>query len=118
MFQVLQDFVDRECSPGVVDRDGTPEHRKAKDKMDELLDWWHNTYLKFDSYKDYDESQATPKEERWASEDDKGRRVWVFHRNEYDVAFGQKALQRENDMEQELNKRLRELLDIRGYLWT
>lgn len=118
MFQVLDDFVQKEAIPGWVDWDGTPEHRAARDKMDELLNWWKNVYLKFDSYQNYDESQATPQKEKWVSEDDRGCRVWTLNFNEYDTAFHNKVICREDDMEEELNKKLQELLEIRGYLWT
>jgi len=118
MFQILDDFVKKEAIPGLVDWDGTPEHRAARDKMDELLDWWKNVYLKFDSYRDYDESQATPSDKRFSEEDHEGRKVWTFNLNEYDSEFARRAGQLEEEMEKELTQKLMELIKIRGHLWT
>ncbi len=90
MFQVLTDFIEKEKPDEVVDWDATKEHRFARDKMDELLNWWRDTYLKFDPYPESTSSST-----------------------DY-----MKILQLEEEMNEELNRRLIELIKIRGYLWT
>lgn len=89
MFQILSDFITKERCDEQVNWDGTPEHRKARDKMTELLNWWNNTYLKFDPYEN-----KNPREDY------------------------KSIAELEKEMSEELTKRLKEIIDIRDYLWT
>jgi len=115
MFQILEDFVKRECSPGSVDWDADEEHRFVRKKMDELLDWWHNIYLKFDEFEGYDKSKATPDNERFTKNEDG---YYTFCSNEYDETFYTEASYKEKKMEETLSIKLKELIDIRPWMWT
>lgn len=113
IFQILEDFVKKECSPGIVDWGHDDPHKVARKKMDELLDWWHNTYLKFDEFEGYDETKSTPPNEK---KDENG--YYTLKLNEYDKSFYLNAGKKEQEMEEELQKKLKEIIDIRPYLWT
>lgn len=120
MFQILRDFVDRECSPGIVDWDSDDDHRKARAKMNELLNWWDNTYLKFDCCEGYDISKCMPEEERNTPiKDENGKIVaYEWNSNDYEKQFFDEANRKEEAMRQELTCKLKELIDLRDYLWT
>jgi hypothetical protein len=46
MFEILSQFIEKECSPGNVDWDATEHHKAARKEMQELYDWWNNYYNK------------------------------------------------------------------------
>lgn len=117
MFQILDDFIVKEKIDDIIDWDSDPEHRQARDKMGHLIWWWKNIYLKFDAWqgielgysfgddmfipcKDYPEMYEmkpfTPEQQE---------KMNIINKKELDI-------------EQELEKKLRELLDIRKYMWT
>ena len=86
MFQLLADFVERESDQ--IEWSSTPEHKAAREKMDELLHWWRDIYLKFDAA------------------------------NEYEHEFYAEANRKEAEMERQLTEKLKEIIDLRGYLWS
>jgi len=117
MFQILSDFVNKECKPNCpVDWDHTEDSKNARQKMDELLDWWHNTYLKFDCMEGYDRTKATPDNERFTKSEHGEHMVWSC--NEYDKGFFDEAGRKESRMENDLNSKLKEILELRLYFWT
>jgi len=109
MFQILTNFLEKERPDEIVDWDGTPEHRQARDKMQELYDWWHGIYLKFDCMEGFDESKRSKK-----CINKNGQ----FCMNEYEEQFYDEANRKEEQIRNELTKKCHELIDIRGYLWT
>jgi len=119
MFQILRDFVDKECSPGIADWESDDYHKNARAKMDELLNWW-DTYLKFDCCAGYDESKCLSKEERNTPIKDKDGKIvaYEWNSNDYEHQFYDEANKKEAAMEEELTKRMKELVDLRGFLWT
>jgi len=116
MFQILDDFITRERPDEIIDWDSDKEHRWARDKMDELINWWKNIYLKFDAYEgikldyNYDDMFISCKnspdmfEMKPMSKEDNDK-LDIVNR-------------REQEIEDELNKKLTEILSIRKYLWT
>lgn len=117
MFQILEDFVKKECSPGVVSWDADEEHKSARKKMDELLNWWHSTFLEFDPYKDFDESKSS-KNHYIKEIDEEGRVIHRWHCNEYESEFYKRVGEAEDEMSKELNKKLKEIVDLQPWLWT
>jgi len=108
MFQILTNFIELEKPDEHIDWNGTTEHRQARDKMDELYNWWHNTYLKFDAWEDFDETKKS----------DPLFKDGQFNINDYEKEFFDKVNQEEEEMRQELTRRCKELIDIQYYLWT
>jgi len=101
MFQILHDFVKKECSPGCIDWESDEEHKSVRKKMEEILEWWRETYLKFDSY---DLKLNSPERINKYSKEDCLK---------LDNAYNQDI-----KMEKELTEKMKEIIEIRGYLWT
>ena len=117
MFQILDDFVNKECRKNCpVNWDHNEDSKNARQNMDELLDWWHNTYLKFDCMEGYDQTKATPDSERFTKSEHGDYSVWSC--NEYDKEFFAEAGRKEAQMERDLNEKVKEILEMRLYLWT
>ena len=117
IFQILSDFVTKECGKDCcISWDQDDEHKQVRQKMDELLDWWHNAYLKFDCMEGYDRSKATPDTERFVKSEYGDYSVWNC--NEYDKEFFGESGRKEAQMEKSLNQKLKEILELRLYLWT
>lgn len=117
MFQVLSDFIEKEKPDEIIDWDSDPEHRHARDKMDELNNWFHNVYLKFDAWEGIELNYSFDDDVFIPCKDN----LKIYEMKPFTKE--QKAKmdlinKRELDMDKELEKRLRELLDIRKYLWT
>lgn len=116
MFQVLSDFIEKE-DPDNHFHPTESEFSKISNKMHDLLDWWKNVYLKFDAWEgikldcSFDDNMFIPCKD---------------HPELYEMKpFSKKdkkkmdlIQKREVDMAQELEKKLRELLDIRKFMWT
>jgi hypothetical protein len=118
MFQILDDFVKKECSPGDIAWNSDAEHKEARQKMNELLAWWHGVYLKFNYMEGYDKTKATPLKDK-LSEVKRGDLVYYkVNSNEYDIQFNKTAFQRETELEKMLILKLKELVDLRSFLWT
>jgi hypothetical protein len=120
MFQVLDDFVKRECSPGIVDWNSDEPHRTARAKMDELLNWWHNVYLAFDPYKEIDRSRMSTDEERFVPIGGKDGKAdfYEFHMNDYERDFYDEVNRKEAELEKELDVRMKELVELHRWFWT
>jgi len=108
MFQILTDFIDKECSPGNIDWDSEPTHRKVRKTLQELYDWWHNVYLKFDAWEGYDKNKGTK------SPFKNGK----FSLNKYDNKWFDIVADKEMELDKELTKNLKKLIDIKDYMWT
>ena len=120
MFQILTNFIELEKPDDHINWDSTPDHRQARDKMDELYEWWHNVYLKFDCMEGYDSSKTLSEEQRFTPiENDNDKEIrYKYNSNEYEKKFFEKANRLEMEMNEELNRRCKELIDIREFLWT
>lgn len=116
LFGILDDFVNKEKPDLIVDWDSDPEHRQARDKMDELINWWKNIYLKFDAWSDvkldYDYKNSLIK-----TQDDPV--IYTMKpMSPKDRKRIKNIIKKENEMEEELNQKLIEILSIRKYLWV
>lgn len=115
MFQILEDYVKRESH--IIEWNSDAKHKKARKEMDELLDWWHNIYLKFD------ESEGLEfdwEKEGWDNQFiDLGNGMIEMKplsesdREKYNIVH-----EREKQIEKELEKRLIRIIKLRGYLWS
>lgn len=114
IFQILEDFVKKECSPGIVDWNADEEHIRLRKRMDELLDWWHNTYLMFDEFEGFDETKEHP--ERFVPSEKTG--FYELQFNEYEHEFYRKAGEKRDAMDRELTEKLCEIIRMRDWLWT
>jgi hypothetical protein len=116
MFQVLSDFVKKERIDEIIDWQSDEDHKKARAKMDELINWFHNTYLIFDAWSgvklDYDYKNSLVKTE------DNPVMYTLKPMSAKDRKKIKNIIKKENEMEEELNKKLIEILSIRKYLWT
>lgn len=117
MFQILSDFIEKEKPDLIIDWDSDPEHRQARDKMDEILNWWENSYLIFDEFEGL-EFDKIDWDDRFYPKEPGSNFVEMKPSSENDRKCYEIVHKRELDMEEELEKKLRELLDIRRYLWT
>lgn len=117
MMQILKDFVKKEKPDSIINWDSDPEHRQARDKMDEILNWWENSYLIFDEFEGL-EFDKIDWEDRFYPKKPGSNFVEMKPSSENDRKCYKIAHSRELDMEQELEKKLRELLDVRKYMWT
>lgn len=117
MFQILDDFVNKECIGGWVDWDSDEKHRSVRAKMDELLNWFHNVYLKFDEFEGL-EFDKIEWEDRFYPKEEGSNFVQMKPSSENDKKCYQVAHQRELQIRKDLNKKLKELIDIKDYLWT
>lgn len=129
MFEILSQFIEKECLPGHVEWYGEYGHKVdgvyVRDEMQELYDWWHLVYNKAcpevnellwescTKYKpietwvsidnEYDEYAPT-----WASEEDK----------EFYHLYLDAINKLEAKMEQELQANLRKIIPLIPYMWT
>lgn len=117
MFQILSDFVEKECSPGSIDWNYNPDSKAARAKMDELLKWWIEIYLKQDSLWDFFDDYDI--ENIWSHDDRKitNNKTLKDGAEEYDL-LSRRAMDKESELQQELKLKLKDLIDIQDYLWT
>ena len=113
MFQILTDFIEEEKPDTHINWDSDPLHRKVRDKMDELYNWWHNVYLKFDPWKDFDYSKGSSSPFLPNADG-----TYAMNLNEYEKSFYNTVNALEKQMKKELHRRCKELIDIRESLWT
>lgn len=142
MFEVLSDFIERECSPGHIDWEGTGhtvvvngEEINVSTEMHTLYDWWHQDYTKVypktlealwaevfrfqpkhgDIPKDYDGNVV--------AEEDADVYEWttIFdseeQRNAYDAAMDV-VHDVEREQSDNLTEMMHRLVNLRQYLWT
>jgi len=133
MFEILSQFIEKECSPGRVEWDYGREiivdgkKKYVRDEMQELYDWWHQQYLKRyvklekQFHRAHREHSAAHQLSEFREEGD------IFYWEPlYDTpentARGEALLMRlnylERAVENALNRRLPRILAIRDYMWT
>lgn len=122
MFQILSDFMEKEKPAEVTDWNDGEEKIHAWKEIQELNNWWHNVYLKFDVWNEAPiRDEFRPKisytpigkgfstmDQKWDSEEDRKEHEADWNRNT--------ALAK--DMERQLEENCIRLIKIRGYLWT
>jgi len=117
MFQILEDFVKKEVINGNIDWDYDEGHRYTRAKMDELLNWFHNVYLKFDEF-DGLELDEIKWEDRFYPKEEGSDFIEMKPSSENDRKCYAIAHERELQIRKDLNKKLKEIIDIKDYLWT
>jgi len=136
MFQILIDFLDKECNPGHVEWYGEDPHTvevngiktNVMDEMKELRRWWEEEYLPY--YHDDDKSPVVIAwnkvhdcrlpEEYLETEDPR----WVEMKFNYSIpeeeakALIKNAADIEYKFEEEIKNRMHRLVNIYRYMWT
>lgn len=136
MFQILSDFIEKECSPGHVEWYGEYSHTitvggkvvNVRDEMQNLYDWWHNDYLKnrdkcYDLYFDFCDKHMKRDEIEHESEEHGTLFEWVEvwdtpENEEIGEVMWEAARKREVQYVEELNTRLHRLVNVIPYMWT
>ena len=129
MFEILSQFIEKECSPGHVEWYGEWGHKidgkYVRDEMQELYDWWHSIYNK--AYHEEDEklwkevSKHRPSIE-WVPLDD-GNFLWdqQWEHEEDKQLYRQHvdaSIELEANMEKQLAENLHRIINIMPYMWT
>ena len=129
MFEILSQFLEEECSPGIVDWEGSNHRitygghsRNVQHVMWHLYYWWKDVYLvkAGDTHKqwhtwrenrthnDNDDIMSLCFNTKWKSEKDK---EWG------DILF-KRSCKKEDKLEKELNENMKTIVDLIPYLWT
>lgn len=115
MFEILSQFIEKECSPGHVDWDWDEEHRAIRQEMQELYDWWHQVYNK--QYLEQSEAlwdkalehrPAILWEQVWDNPDDE-----IIYRECID-----KVHKLDTRITEQLTDKLCRIIKLRHYMWT
>jgi len=118
MFQILDDFITKERIDEIIDWDSDKEHRQARDKMTEIINWWKNTFLKFDEWEGIELDYTKNWDEMFIKDPNRPGICEMKPFSDSDQAKMNIIHARDRAMEKELEKKLREILDIRKYMWT
>lgn len=125
MFEVLSQFIEKECSLGRVDWDGQEQDQKARKEMQELYDWWHKEYNKPEEKKKFEEYyQFCSKHQKliftpvgnWGS-----KMVWSYDSPEAEAKceeLREAYLQEEKELQEALIRNCKRLIDVMDYMWT
>jgi hypothetical protein len=133
MFEILSRFIEKECSPGHVDWEGSDHTVKVNGKkinvrkeMQYLYDWWHNYYnkerIKIDNdlYEEYQKYSPTlvfePIEGVSAS-----KLIFKYDSQEYDIKYHEyidKSRKKEAADNKELINNMKRLVNLTPFLWT
>lgn len=135
MFEILSDFIEKECSPGCVNWYHEYAHKVnidgkevfVRDEMQYLYDWWHTTYLK--EYAEIEENlwnvygKYTPPIEKCfvpegkyyildmshglSEEDNKKRKMVVESIEKFEIF-----------VEEEIQEKLHRIVNVRLSMWT
>lgn len=116
-FQILEDFVKKERIDEIIDWNSDSDHKEARSKMDELLNWFHNIYLKFDEFEGL-EFDKIDWEDRFYPKEPGSNFVEMKPSSENDRKCYEIVWAREEQMRKDLNEKLKDLVDIKDYLWT
>jgi hypothetical protein len=136
MFEVLSQFIERECSPGIVDWycESFPhkitvngEEKWVRDEMQDIYDWWHNQYNKaytqqYDQYLE-DLGKYGPDELLGDAVEKNGKIIGYELSKDYkdeekydETSKGLRQL--ENKQREELKEYMHRLVNVVDYLWT
>lgn len=127
MFEMLSEFLEKECSPGHIDWEGSNHRiqygghsRNVNDVMWHLYHWWYKVYLikcenKYDQWHEYRESNTIKSNKFdaiWKTE-------WISdeHERHADILW-KRARKKDAALSQELNENLKYIVDLIPYLWT
>jgi len=133
IFEILCQFVERECSPGHVEWYGDSPHTvevdgEEKNVMDEMLDlieWWHTVYNK--EYGEvceilWEEARKHTPSTRFEPIDDFLLTMMFDYGSEENEEIYRRVMagihKLEANMEAELEKRLHRIIKVTPYMWT
>jgi hypothetical protein len=135
MFEILSQFIEKECSPGHVEWYGEYGHKitvdgkekYVRDEMQDLYDWWHLQYLK--RYPELENKlweDVRAHADAHKQSDFREEGGMCYWDPQYDTPEnaerGKELLMRLHWLgaaaENALNRRLERLLKIRRYMWT
>ena len=123
IFEILSQFLEKECSPGIVDWEGSDHRimygghsRNVNDVMWHLYHWWHNIYLKKNEHehgayhKHFSENTLNDSvfNPVWKSIEDRVHSDKLFNRGS----------KKEVAMIKQLNENLKYVVDLIPYMWT
>ncbi len=134
MFEILTQFVEKECSPGHVDWKASnhtvvvnEQEVNVRDEMQYLYVWWNTVYIKRGE-KTHDEWYE------FVNEHSKFIETPIVHDDEEYYEWGEKWDSKENEkigdklhdqaqdkldkLERELQENMHRLVNLRTYLWT
>ncbi len=127
MFEILSQFLEKECSPGIVDWDASDHEvmygghsRNAEEVMWHLCYWWHEVHLvkkelNYDSWHKYSEAHTL----NLPSFDAVWNPEFVSDAHEQHAAIlFKRAGKKEAAIIKELNENLKVIVDLIPYLWT
>jgi len=136
MFEILSQFIERECSPGWVEWYGEYGHKitidgKEKYVMDEMLDiyrWWNETVQK-EYPKKWDEWHERMREHEPSEifeEDTEIEGFCIIYAPRFDSPEQEEAYNKVckqcNELEQEIDDKhdemMHRLINVRRYMWT
>lgn len=120
-FQLLTDFMEKEKPGEWIDWESDEHHSHAWKEIQDLYDWWKNRRsARFDPLYDDETIEHPPFETRPVEGRDNLWEFVPYDKEKY--ADYEKALQESQRLEEEWNeedqKNLHRLIDIRFYLWT
>jgi hypothetical protein len=135
MFEILSNFVEKECSPGCVDWYHEYAHKInidgkevfVRDEMQHLYDWWHKAYLK--EYAEIEEhlwdlyTKFTPPIEKCFEKDGKYYRLDMTNglseedRKKHEMVVDS-IKKFEIFIEEELQEKLHRIVNVRLSMWT
>jgi len=133
MFEILSLFIEKECSPEIVDWEATGHMIKVndrivnvRDEMQDLYDWWHRFYNKQKEEiedKIWEEAdQHRPERFFRESEDGFGSIFDPVYKSEEDKEIYDKCIAALSNLEEnakkELMERMHRLVNLMPYLWT
>ena len=124
MFEILSQFIEKECSPGTVDWDYDEWHRTARKEMQELYDWWHFIYNKqYSAICDrlWKKAEKHSPVTSWIERDDFDEYCpqWATPMDEKLYRLYLDAVRRlEDRMDKQLEGNLHRIIEIMPYLWT
>jgi len=129
MFEILEQFIEKECSPGVVDWyyiDKEYGHTKKIevngtevfiiDEMKELVRWWNDSYLPYFRGEIVNEPVSRIEFDRFIELVNDNSKCTEEEKKYFD--YLDDLNKQKHEMEEELNKRLQRILKIREYMWT
>lgn len=131
MFEILEQFVEKECSPGHVEWYGEYGHKVfvngrekfVRDEMDDLLKWWNERFIPYDNYELPEQTAEHPEALTWFTEREDG--LYEFkpiYESEEDRIKDEEHYGRitklDNQMEKEKIEYMNRLVRISPSMWT
>jgi hypothetical protein len=120
MFEILSQFIEKECSPGCIDWDADDEHKIVRTQMQELYDWWHKVYNKqYEAVCDRLWAHAEKHNPVTYWVNCQYQPTWETPKDQHLYHLCLKALNNlETQLEQQLKGNLHRIINLMPYMWT